>query len=90
MKKIFLLLAAVGIIFTACEGGFGDDGNTDFGNIKLDEGATELLTQTLESDALSGNGITFTANATWSATVNDVRSGASWLTISPDHGKACT
>lgn len=90
MKRFYLILSLVAMLFISCEGGLGEGGNTDFGNITLDENATELLNQTLESDALSGAGITFTANATWSATVQEVRSGASWLTISPDHGEAGT
>ena len=90
MKRFYLILSLVAMLFISCEGDFGEGGNTDFGNITLDENATELLNQTLEGDALSGAGITFTANAAWSATVQEVRSGASWLTISPDHGEAGT
>lgn len=90
MKRFYLILSLVAMLFISCEGDFGEGGNTDFGNITLDENATELLNQTLEGDALSGAGITFTANAAWSATVREVRSGASWLTISPDHGEAGT
>lgn len=90
MKRFYLILSLVAMLFISCEGGLGEGGNTDFGNITLDENATELLNQTLESDALSGAGITFTANAAWSATVREVRSGASWLNISPDHGEAGT
>ena len=90
MKRFYLILSLVAMLFISCEGGFGEGGNTDFGSITLDENATELLNQTLESDALSGAGITFTASAAWSATVQEVRSGASWLTISPDHGEAGT
>jgi hypothetical protein len=78
------------MLFISCEGGLGEGGNTNLGDITLDENATELLNQTVSSDALTASGITFTAKEAWSATVQEVRSEASWLTISPDHGEAGT
>ena len=89
MKKLTLIMSLIAMMFISCEGGFGE-GNTDFGNITLDENCTELLNQTVTGDALTCSGITFTATAPWSATVQEVRSEASWLTFSPDHGEAGT
>lgn len=90
MKRFYLIMSLVAMLFISCEGDPVEGGNTNFGNITLDEGATQLLNQTLESDALTASGITFTATEAWSATVHEVRSEASWLTISPDHGEAGT
>lgn len=90
MKRFALILSLIAMMFISCEGGFGEGGTTDFGNITLDENSTELLNQTLNSDELTGSGITFTATAPWSASVQEVRAQASWLTISPDHGDAGT
>ena len=90
MKRFYLILSLVAMLFISCEGGLGEGGNTNFGNITLDENATELLKQTVNSDALTASGITFTASEAWSATVQEVRSECAWLTISPDHGEAGT
>lgn len=90
MKRFYLILSLVAMLFISCEGGLGEGGNTNFGNITLDENATELLEQTVNSDALTASGITFTASEAWSATVQEVRSECAWLTISPDHGEAGT
>ncbi|MBR5105140.1 MAG: hypothetical protein IKU93_01750 [Alistipes sp.] len=90
MKRFYLILSLVAMLFISCEGGLGEGGNTNFGNITLDENATELLEQTVNSDALTASGITFTASEAWSATVQEVRSECVWLTISPDHGEAGT
>ncbi len=90
MKRFYLILSLVAMLFISCEGGLGEGGNTNLGDITLDENATELLNQTVSSDALTASGITFTAKEAWSATVQEVRSEASWLTISPDHGEAGT
>lgn len=90
MKRFSLILSLVAMLFISCEGDLGGGGNTNFGSITLDEAATELLNQTVSSDALTASGITFTASEAWSATVQEVRSEAAWLTISPDHGEAGT
>ncbi|MBE6210557.1 MAG: hypothetical protein E7130_02860, partial [Rikenellaceae bacterium] len=63
MKKLFLLLAAAGMIFTACENFGTEDSQQPY--LEFD-GGEELLSLDFPSDGMSGEVVTFSANYDWS------------------------
>jgi len=80
MKKLFLLLAAAGMIFTACENFGTEDSQQPY--LEFD-GGEELLSLDFPSDGMSGEVVTFSANYDWSVTTSD-----EWIKVTPDSGKA--
>ena len=80
MKKLFLLLSAVGMIFTACEN-FGAD-DSQLSQIEV-VGGEESLSLNFPSDGVQTKTVTFKSNYDWSVTVSE-----SWIKVSPESGEA--
>jgi len=91
MKSLrFLLLSAAVVLSSACGGEDDPNFSGDYGAIKMPD--TRELAQSLDADRTSaGKGVTFTAEAAWSAEIVYTRADdASWLSVSPDRGEAGT
>ena len=80
MKKLLLLLSAVGIIFTACEN-FGAD-DSQLSQIEV-VGGEESLSLNFPSNGVQTKTVTFKSNYDWSVTVSE-----SWIKVSPESGEA--
>ena len=80
MKKLFLLLATVSMIFTACE----NSGVADLPQPLIDIiGGSESMSLNFPSDGVLEKNVTFKSNYDWSVTTSD-----EWIKISPKSGKA--
>ncbi len=80
MKKLFLLLATVGMIFTACEN-FGID-DPQLPQIEV-VGGEESLTLNFPSEGALAKTVTFNSNYDWSVTTSEA-----WIKVSPESGEA--
>ncbi len=80
MKKLLLLLAAVGMIFTACEN-FGID-DPQLPQIEV-VGGEESISLNFPSEGMLTKTVAFKSNYDWSVTTSDA-----WIKISPESGKA--
>ena len=80
MKKLLLLLLAVGMIFTACEN-FGAD-DPQLPQIEV-VGGEESLSLNFPSEGMLTKTVTFKSNYDWSVTTTE-----SWIKVSPESGEA--
>ena len=80
MKKLLLLLAAVGVIFTACENLSIDD--PQLPQIEV-VGGEESLSLNFPSEGVLTKTVTFKSNYDWNVTTSDA-----WIKVSPESGKA--
>lgn len=88
MKRITMLLVVCAAIMCSCGGG-KDGGETQREIVVSDSSA---LSQTVGSESVAANAVSFTTSGPWTSDISQTRSTANpeinWITVAPDHGDA--